>query len=49
MQRSKKDEFTFLFVGRLLTDKGIYELIKAFERAEKRKAKGKAYYRWKSG
>lgn len=34
-EEAKKDEFTFLFVGRLLTDKGIYELIKAFERLKK--------------
>jgi glycosyltransferase involved in cell wall biosynthesis len=27
-EEAKKDEFTFLFVGRLLKDKGIYELIK---------------------
>jgi len=37
----RKDEFTFLFVGRLLTDKGIYELIKAFEKLKKEKPKVK--------
>jgi Glycosyltransferase len=37
----KKDEFTFLFVGRLLTDKGIYELIKAYEKLKKEKPKVK--------
>jgi glycosyltransferase involved in cell wall biosynthesis len=47
-KETKKDEFTFLFVGRLLTDKGIYELTRAYEKLKKRKAKGKAYYRWKS-
>jgi len=38
---AKKDEFTFLFVGRLLTDKGIYELIKAYERLKKEEPKVK--------
>jgi glycosyltransferase involved in cell wall biosynthesis len=40
-RKAKKDEFTFLFVGRLLTDKGIYELIKAFEKLKKEKPKVK--------
>jgi glycosyltransferase involved in cell wall biosynthesis len=40
-KEAKKDEFTFLFVGRLLTDKGIYELIKAFEKLKKEKSKVK--------
>jgi glycosyltransferase involved in cell wall biosynthesis len=40
-REAKKDEFTFLFVGRLLTDKGIYELTKAFERLKKEKPKVK--------
>jgi glycosyltransferase involved in cell wall biosynthesis len=40
-KEAKKDGFTFLFVGRLLTDKGIYELIKAFERLKKEKSKVK--------
>jgi glycosyltransferase involved in cell wall biosynthesis len=40
-KEAKKDEFTFLFVGRLLTDKGIYELIKAYERLKKEKPKVK--------
>ena len=40
-KETKKDEFTFLFVGRLLTDKGIYELTKAFERLKKEKPKVK--------
>jgi Glycosyltransferase len=40
-KETKKDEFTFLFVGRLLTDKGIYELIKAFEKLKKEKPKVK--------
>jgi len=40
-KEAKKDEFTFLFVGRLLKDKGIYELIKAFERLKKEKPKVK--------
>ena len=40
-KEAKKDEFTFLFVGRLLTDKGIYELIKAFEKLKKEKPKVK--------
>jgi glycosyltransferase involved in cell wall biosynthesis len=40
-KEAKKDEFTFLFVGRLLTDKGIYELIKAFERLKKENPKVK--------
>jgi len=40
-KEAKKDEFTFLFVGRLLTDKGIYELIKTFERLKKEKPKVK--------
>jgi len=40
-KEEKKDEFTFLFVGRLLTDKGVYELIKAFERLKKEKPKVK--------
>jgi glycosyltransferase involved in cell wall biosynthesis len=34
-KETKKDAFTFLFVGRLLVDKGIYELIKAFEELKK--------------
>jgi len=38
-KEAKKDEFTFLFVGRLLTDKGIYELMKAFERMKKENPK----------
>lgn len=40
-RKAKKDEFTFLFVGRLLTDKGIYELIKAYEKLKKEKPKVK--------
>jgi glycosyltransferase involved in cell wall biosynthesis len=40
-KEAKKDEFTFLFVGRLLTDKGIYELIKAFEKLKREKPKVK--------
>ena len=40
-KETKKDEFTFLFVGRLLTDKGIYELIRAFEKLKKEKPKVK--------
>jgi Glycosyltransferase len=40
-KEAKKDGFTFLFLGRLLTDKGIYELIKAFERLKKEKPKVK--------
>jgi glycosyltransferase involved in cell wall biosynthesis len=40
-KEAKKDEFIFLFVGRLLTDKGIYELIKAFEKLKKEKPKVK--------
>jgi len=40
-KEAKKDEFTFLFVGRLLTDKGIYELIKAYEKLKKEKSKVK--------
>jgi glycosyltransferase involved in cell wall biosynthesis len=40
-KEAKKDGFTFLFVGRLLTDKGIYELIKAFEKLKKEKPKVK--------
>jgi glycosyltransferase involved in cell wall biosynthesis len=40
-KETKKDEFTFLFVGRLLTDKGIYELTKAFEKLKKEKPKVK--------
>jgi glycosyltransferase involved in cell wall biosynthesis len=40
-KEAKKDEFTFLFVGRLLTDKGIYELIKVFEKLKKEKPKVK--------
>jgi len=40
-REAKKNEFTFLFVGRLLTDKGIYELIKAFEKLKKEKPKVK--------
>jgi glycosyltransferase involved in cell wall biosynthesis len=40
-KEAKKDGFTFLFVGRLLTDKGIYELIKTFERLKKEKPKVK--------
>jgi len=40
-KETKKDEFTFLFVGRLLTDKGIYELIKAFEKLKKENPKVK--------
>jgi Glycosyltransferase len=40
-REAKKDEFTFLFVGRLLTDKGIYELIKAYEKLKKEKPKVK--------
>lgn len=38
-EETKKDEFNFLFVGRLLTDKGIYELIKAFEKLKKENPK----------
>jgi len=40
-KEAKKDEFTFLFVGRLLTDKGIYELTKAFEKLKKENPKVK--------
>jgi Glycosyltransferase len=40
-KEAKRNEFTFLFVGRLLTDKGIYELIKAFEKLKKEKPKVK--------
>ncbi|MFZ8863982.1 MAG: glycosyltransferase family 4 protein [Thermocrinis sp.] len=40
-KEAKKDEFAFLFVGRLLTDKGICELIKAFESLKKEKPKVK--------
>lgn len=40
-KEAKKDEFTSLFVGRLLKDKGIDELIKAFERLKKEKPKVK--------
>ena len=40
-EETKKDEFIFLFVGRLLKDKGIYELIKAFERLKKENPKVK--------
>jgi glycosyltransferase involved in cell wall biosynthesis len=40
-KETKKDGFTFLFVGRLLTDKGIYELINTFERLKKEKPKVK--------
>jgi glycosyltransferase involved in cell wall biosynthesis len=40
-KEAKKDEFTFLFVGRLLTDKGIYELIRAYEKLKKEKPKVK--------
>jgi Glycosyltransferase len=40
-KEAKKDEFTFLFVGRLLTDKGIYELIRAYEKLKKEKSKVK--------
>jgi len=40
-KEAKKDEFTFLFVGRLLTDKGIYELIKAYEKLKKENPKVK--------
>jgi glycosyltransferase involved in cell wall biosynthesis len=40
-KEAKKDEFTFLFVGRLLTDKGIYELTRAYEKLKKEKPKVK--------
>jgi glycosyltransferase involved in cell wall biosynthesis len=40
-KETKKDEFIFLFIGRLLTDKGIYELTKAFERLKKENPKVK--------
>jgi glycosyltransferase involved in cell wall biosynthesis len=40
-KEAKKDEFTFLFVGRLLTDKGIYELIRAYEKLKKEEPKVK--------
>jgi Glycosyltransferase len=40
-KETKRNEFTFLFVGRLLTDKGIYELIKASEKLKKEKPKVK--------
>jgi glycosyltransferase involved in cell wall biosynthesis len=40
-KEAKKDGFTFLFVGRLLTDKGIYELIRAYEKLKKEKPKVK--------
>jgi glycosyltransferase involved in cell wall biosynthesis len=40
-KEAKKDEFTFLFVGRLLTDKGIYELIKAYEKLKEENPKVK--------
>jgi len=30
--QTKRSAFTFLFVGRLLSDKGVYELIEAFKR-----------------
>jgi len=35
--KKKNKGFSFLFVGRLLKDKGIYELIKAFEKLKKEK------------
>jgi glycosyltransferase involved in cell wall biosynthesis len=31
----EKDDFVFIFIGRLVTDKGINELIKAFEKLQK--------------
>jgi glycosyltransferase involved in cell wall biosynthesis len=40
-KEAKKDKFTFLFVGRLLTDKGIYELIRAYEKLKKENPKVK--------
>jgi glycosyltransferase involved in cell wall biosynthesis len=40
-RKAKKDEFTFLFVGRLLKDKGIHELIRAYEKLKKEKPKVK--------
>ena len=40
-KEAKKDEFTFLFVGRLLTDKGIHELIRAYEKLKKENPKVK--------
>ena len=40
-KEAKKDEFTFLFVGRLLKDKGIYELIRAYEKLKKENPKVK--------
>jgi glycosyltransferase involved in cell wall biosynthesis len=33
---TKKNVFTFLFVGRLLKDKGVYELIQAFKRLKQK-------------
>jgi glycosyltransferase involved in cell wall biosynthesis len=40
-KETKKDEFTFLFVGRLISDKGIYELIRAYEKLKKEEPKVK--------
>jgi glycosyltransferase involved in cell wall biosynthesis len=40
-EETKKDEFIFLFIGRLLTDKGIYELIRAYEKLKKENLKVK--------
>jgi glycosyltransferase involved in cell wall biosynthesis len=40
-KEAKKDEFTFLFVGRLISDKGIYELIRAYEKLKKENPKVK--------
>lgn len=35
----KEDDFVFIFVGRIVTDKGINELIKAFDKLSKMKEK----------
>jgi len=42
-EENKKEKFTFLYVGRFLKDKGLLELVKAFERLKSENPKVELY------